>query len=115
VVERVPGGRTFPASAVPGMRLREVEIHHADLTAGYGYESWSPEFSAHLLDAMLASRGDDGSFRAHASDLGRTWTFGSGGPTVSGTGAALGWWLTGRGDGAGLTSVGGELPQVGAW
>src|SRR6476659_1888893 len=35
-IERVPGGdRTFPAGAVPGMRLREVEIHHADLRAGY--------------------------------------------------------------------------------
>ena len=41
VVERTPGSeRTFAAGAVAAMRLREVEIHHADLDAGYGPADW---------------------------------------------------------------------------
>ena len=55
-------------------------------------------------------------FRVTPTDLDGAWTFGEGsGPTVSGTAADLGWWLTGRGSGEGLTSDRGELPKVGAW
>ena len=32
--ERTPGGRVIRYAAIPGMRLREVEIHHVDLDAG---------------------------------------------------------------------------------
>ena len=52
-IERTPGGRTFPAASTVGMRLREVEIHHADLAAGYTHRDWPPEFSALVLDAMV--------------------------------------------------------------
>ena len=114
-IDRVPGGRTFTAGDVPGMRLREVEIHHADLAAGYDRHSWSPTFAAYLLDAMLVRDAADDPFAARATDLGRTWTYGEGGPTVTGTGAELGWWLTGRGSGEGLTSDSGALPRIGAW
>ena len=39
---------------------------------------------------------------AHAVDLDRSWAFGEGdGPTVSGPGAALAWWATGRDPGDG--------------
>jgi len=113
--DRVPGGRTFKLSTAPGMRLSEVEIHHADLGAGYGPEQWSPEFTALMLDRMLTRGGATSSFQAHAVDLGRTWSSGDGGPVVAGPGFALAWWLTGRGHGEGLTSEGGELPQIGAW
>ena len=51
-IERTPAGRTFPASAVPGMRLREVEIHHADLDAGDSRTSWPIEFSVLRLKSM---------------------------------------------------------------
>lgn len=114
-IDRVPGGRSFAAGEVPGMRLREVEIHHADLAAGYGPSDWSPEFATLLLDGMEARGGETTAFQAHATDLDRTWSYGAGGPTVSGRGSDLGWWLTGRGDGAGLTSDGGALPQIGTW
>lgn len=113
-IERVPGGRTFPADAVPGMRLREVEIHHADLGAGYDRSSWPAAFSVLLLDAMTSRDAADAGFSAYATDLDRTWTFGPG-PTVSGTAADLGWWLTGRGRGEGLTSDDGELPRIEEW
>jgi maleylpyruvate isomerase len=115
VLERVPGGPHFPASSVPEMRLREIEIHHADLAAGYDRRSWSPEFAAHLLDVIFSKGVSAGPLQARATDLDRTWTSGTGGPIVSGSGADLGWWLTGRGDGDGLTSHNGVLPRIGAW
>lgn len=113
-VERVPGGRSFRAAAVPGMRLREVEIHHADLDAGYDRGSWPPAFSVLLLDAMTTRAPAEAGFAAYATDLDRTWAFGSG-PTVSGTAVDLGWWLTGRGSGEGLASDGGTLPEIEKW
>ena len=114
-IERVPGGRTFRAASVPGMRLREVEIHHADLAAGYGHADWTPEFAAGVVDSMARREAWDEPFTAEATDTGRSWTFGSGpGPRVRGTTAALAWWLTGR-DGEELTSDDGELPGIEAW
>ena len=80
VVERTPGGRTFVAATIVGMRLREVEIHHADLAAGYRHRDWTVEFSGLLLDAM-AKRGPAAEpFRAAPTELDATWSFGEGGP-----------------------------------
>lgn len=112
-VERVPGGPGFAASDVPTMRLREVEIHHADLRSGYDRSDWSAGFARDLVTQMV-DRGPALPFAVHATDLGRTWTVDAGGPTVSGTAADLGWWLSGRGDGSDLTSDSGVLPQTGA-
>ena len=113
VIERTPGSqRTVRASEVPAMRLREVEIHHADLAAGYDCADWPPGFAAHLLDAMLTRHPATTPLHVQATDLDRTWTFGEGGPTVSGTAADLGWWLTGRGTGQRLTSDDGRLPGI---
>ena len=41
-----------PPATCPAMRLREVEIHHADLAAGYTRADWPPAFVVLLLDAM---------------------------------------------------------------
>jgi maleylpyruvate isomerase len=115
-IERVPGGPVFRAGAVPGMRLREVEIHHADLDAGYTRADWPPEFATLLLDSMAKRGAWTEPFRVHPTDVEGTWAFGEGGPTVTGAAADLGWWLTGRGSGEGLTSdSGGELPGIGSW
>lgn len=111
-VERTPGGRRFPADQVPVFRLREVEIHHADLAAGYSRADWSVDFCVALLDSMQA-RPTEEALVAEAVDLERHWVFGSGGPTVRGTVADLAWWVTGRGTGEGLTTDG-ELPTIGA-
>lgn len=114
-IDRVPGGPSFAAADVPGMRLLEVEIHHVDLAAGYDRAEWPPEFTSYLLGS-LPGRGAGGApFEARATDLGRAWSHGEGGPVVTGTGADLAWWLTGRGAGEGLTCEGGELPRIGAW
>ena len=113
-IERTPGGRTFRAAAIPGMRLREVEIHHVDLDAGYSRASWPVEFGVSLLESMVRADAS-GPFTAYVVDADRTFERGDGGPRVSGTAADLGWWLTGRGNGEGLTSEGGDLPRIGAW
>ena len=58
----------------------------------------------------------DGRSGAHATDLDRTWTVRRrAGLRCRGRAAALAWWLTGRGDGDGLTSDDGELPGMEAW
>lgn len=114
-IERTPGGPTFRAASVPLMRLREVEIHHADLGAAYAARDWPDEFSSVLVASMTKREWPD-PFTARATDLREEWTFGTGaGPTVTGPASLLGWWLTGRGVGEGLTSDQGQLPKVGAW
>jgi maleylpyruvate isomerase len=114
-IERVPGGRSFPAGMVGQMRVREVEIHHADLGLDYTAADWSPEFVALLLDYLTSTFAGSEGFVAHATDLDRSWTFGAGGPTVSGVGTALAWWTTGRGTGDGLTSDDGRVPRMEPW
>lgn len=114
-IDRVPGGRVFTAGDVPWMRLSEVEIHHADLAAGYDHHQWSAPFVARLLEATLTRGGPGGPLVARATDLDREWTWGVDGPVVSGPAADLAWWLIGRGDGEGLTCDDGELPQIGEW
>ena len=87
------------------MRHREVEIHHADLGAGYAHADWPAPFVGDLLDVVARDQAGSGPFTAVATDLGRSWSVGEGdGPEVRGTGSALGWWLVGRGSGEGVTS-----------
>src|SRR4051812_9843930 len=115
VIERTPGGRRFPAGVVGDMRVREVEIHHADLGLDYTAADWPPEFVVRVLDFRTGADQDGPPFVAHAVDLDRTWRSGTGGPTVSGPGSALAWWVTGRGTGDGLTSSDGEVPRTEPW
>lgn len=114
-IDRTPGGRTFSAGAVPGMRLREVEIHHVDLDSGYSRSDWPLAFAESLIGQLVDRADASGPFTAYAVDADRTFQRGEGGPHVVGTAADLGWWLTGRGNGEGLTSDGGDLPRIGAW
>jgi maleylpyruvate isomerase len=119
VVERTPGGRSFLAGEVGLMRIREVEIHHADLRLDYTAGDWPAEFVALLLSTR-SQHHDGPGFVARATDLDRSWTFGAGGPTVSGAGSALAWWVTGRPldqvpGGDGLTSDDGLVPRMEPW
>jgi len=110
-IDRTAGGRTFTVGAVPWMRLGEVEIHHADLAAGYDHSRWSVPFASDVLESRRTRLDASTAFTAHASDLGRSWAYGEGGPTVTGTVVDLAWWATGRGGGEGLTSDG-EMPEI---
>ena len=114
VVERTPGGRSFTAGEVGLMRLLEVEVHHVDLGLDHTAADWPAEFVVLLLDAR-AARHTGGALTAYATDLGRSWRFGDGGPTVSGPATALAWWATGRGTGEGLTSDDGQVPRTEPW
>ena len=114
-IERTPGGRAFPAGDVGVMRTREVEIHHADLGLDYTSTDWPAEFVVLLMDSRAGAEHGGTPFVAHATDLGRTWEFGTGGPTVSGAASALAWWVTGRGTGEGLTSDDGQVPRMEPW
>jgi maleylpyruvate isomerase len=114
--ERTPGGPSFAVANLPLMRVREVEVHHADLGAGYSPADWSPEFAVLLLDSMT-KRPYPAPFITEATDLARTWSYGDGdgGPRVTGTSADLGWWLTGRGSGEGLACDTDALPRIDPW
>ena len=116
-VLRLPGGPAWPASTLPGTRLREVEIHHADLDLTYSHRDWPADFAAALLDTVTADHaaGESDAFSIHADDLDRTWSLGAATPVVSGTAADLGWWLVGRGHGEQLRSSGADLPHLGPW
>ncbi len=114
-IHRTPGARAFPAGAISGMRWREVMIHHADLDAGYTLADWPVEFAEHVIEAMAKRGAATTPFSVRASDTGKTWSFGDGGPTVTGTSAALAWWLTGRGNAEGLETDDGGLPGIEAW
>ena len=114
--ERTPGGPDFALPNVLLMRVREVEIHHADLDAGYAAADWPEGFREVLLESMT-KRPYPAPFAARPSELDNTWHYGDGdgGPVVTGTSAAIGWWLTGRGDGEGITTDSGTLPEVESW
>jgi maleylpyruvate isomerase len=115
--ERTPGGRVIRYAAIPGMRLREVEIHHVDLAAGFAPTGWSDAFAAHLIGAMVKRHPSDESFRVLATDLARTWEVGDDPDetTVSGPAGDLAWWLTGRVPAESLACSTGDLPAVKAW
>jgi len=114
--ERTPGGPSLGVGTVPLMRVREVAIHHADLGAGYTASDWPTDFAALLLDSMT-KRPYPAPFTVEATDLGRSWSYGEGGGSaiVSGSAPDLGWWLTGRGGGEGLTCSDGTLPRIEPW
>ncbi|MCW2762778.1 MAG: maleylpyruvate isomerase family mycothiol-dependent enzyme [Marmoricola sp.] len=115
-IDRLPGGPAWPMATVVPTRRRELEIHHVDLGTSYTRADWSEDFLVQLLDAVTVDHAEAGPFRVRASDLGRDWPVGGdGGPTVIGSGADLGWWLTGRGSDEGLSTDAGELPWLGPW
>jgi maleylpyruvate isomerase len=119
-VERTPGGRRIRAGAFPGMRWRELEIHHVDLDAGYSPADWTPAFAEHLLDAMTKRLAPEQPFEVRPRDSRRTWVVGGGEseyavPVVTGPASDLAWWLTGRGAPETLSCEQGDLPQIGAW
>jgi len=112
-------GAEIPASRIGWQRLKEVEIHHVDLDHGYSPSDWPTGFVDRALAQtlrMFRRRPEAPSLVAHVvgsepEPLGRP-----GGPTVSGTPAAMLAWLTGRSGGDNLTvDPPGSLPELPAW
>lgn len=113
---RMPEGPTFPLRKVGMFRRTEVEVHHADLDAGYTAADWPPDLVAALMGRRrkeLENRGV--ALRWTPTDTGETWASAVDGPEVTGTAADLLWWLLGRGIGEGLACSDGTLPSIGRW
>jgi len=97
-----------PAHRLLWSRLREVEVHHVDLAAGYRPADWPDGLADGVLDevaAAFAERAETPAFRLVATDLGRCWDTGpEPGLAVAGPSRDLCAWVTGRDAGAGLST-----------
>ena len=56
---RILDSAPFPAATLLTRRLVEVELHHCDLAAGYGADSWPAAFSAMDLGEPMRSWRED--------------------------------------------------------
>lgn len=116
-----PGTREMTAVEWVWSRLREVEVHHADLALGYGPSMWPPEFVAGELARQapaLASRLPTGTaLRLAVTDTGRSWEVGQGPAslTVSGPACWLLAWVIGRHVPARVLSAPAGLPSLRPW
>ncbi|AGL15644.1 mycothiol-dependent maleylpyruvate isomerase [Actinoplanes sp. N902-109] len=108
------------AAFVPWARLREVEVHHVDLGAGYTPEDWSDAFALRLLREIVntAPAGAPALvLRPHGLDqaINLGDTTGST-PVIGGPTRSIAAWLAGRADGTDLTvAPDGELPVLPDW
>jgi maleylpyruvate isomerase len=113
------GGATAYGWEIPLMRIREVEIHHVDLDAGYTPDDWSPEFAARTLDQLspfFREARDCPVGTLAATDAGGRWEVAADGPLLEGSATDLTAWLTGRSTGRGLRlSTAGEVPPAPRW
>jgi maleylpyruvate isomerase len=113
---RRAGTDPLPVRHVGHIRRTEVEIHHADLLLGYTPASWPHDFSRDLVSRRQEELANGPSMVLRATDVDGLWNVGTGqGPEISGTVGELAWWLVGRGDGSGLVSSTGDLPQLPRW
>ncbi|WP_018349833.1 maleylpyruvate isomerase family mycothiol-dependent enzyme [Longispora albida] len=111
-------GKPFPAATAVWKRLKEVEIHHLDLAAGYGAPDWPEAFTLRLLRESahdFGVRRDAPRMVLNATDLGAQFAAGDGegAPVISGPGHALAEWVIGRGVPKALT--GQQLPALPSW
>jgi maleylpyruvate isomerase len=115
VVVQWAAGRKAPAAQVMWHRLREVEIHHVDLGAGYVPTDWPEAFVLRLCRTQtdtLAAKGEGPAVVLRAPEVGHDLTIGEG-PVVSGPASAIAAWLVGRSTGDDLTRTpAGPLPAV---
>jgi maleylpyruvate isomerase len=102
-------------------RLREIEVHHVDLAAGYRTADWPEAFSLRLLHEVatdLSGRPDAPALLLLPAEPGHQLAIGDaeGAPTVAGPAHELAGWLTGRSPGDNLTvTPDGPLPTLPTW
>ncbi|WP_089157129.1 maleylpyruvate isomerase family mycothiol-dependent enzyme [Micromonospora sp. NBS 11-29] len=111
----------WPAATLVWGRLREVEVHHVDLSAGYRPADWPAAFAQRLLHEVATGLAADPAApamvlrvdgAAHELAVGDP----EGAPTITGPAPELAAWLTGRGTGELLTVVpDGPLPNPPEW
>ncbi|MFE9689913.1 maleylpyruvate isomerase family mycothiol-dependent enzyme [Micromonospora sp. NPDC005806] len=116
-----PRGPRVAALLVWG-RLREVEVHHVDLAAGYRPADWPEAFSHRLLHEVAADLADRpaappmvlrfAGSGCHELGIGEP----DGAPTIAGPAPELAAWLIGRSAGEVLTvTPDGPLPTPPEW
>jgi maleylpyruvate isomerase len=115
-------GATAAGWEIPLLRVREVEIHHVDLGAGYTTADWAPAFAVRTLDqlAPFFRAGRDcpvGTLVASDSTAGDgRWQVAAEGPELAGPAVELAAWLIGRSRGEGLElSPAGPVPVAPRW
>ncbi|BFU45921.1 maleylpyruvate isomerase family mycothiol-dependent enzyme [Krasilnikovia sp. MM14-A1004] len=112
-------GRNQLAAALPWVRLREVEVHHVDLAAGYTPTDWSDAFALRLLREIVTGATADAPalvLRPFGVDHELVIGDPAAAPVIGGPTRSLAAWLAGRGDGADLTvSPDGALPSPATW
>jgi maleylpyruvate isomerase len=118
-VFRTPDSPGFSVGTVPLMRLGELEIHHTDLDAGYGFDRWPTAWASAYLPYAgrgLAERAGEPLDLA-ATDTGtRLASDSPEARVVEGPAATLLAWVTGRHDGHDLkVTPHGPLPTLGTW
>lgn len=112
------GGDPVPAHRFLFGRLREVEIHHVDLDAGYGPEDWDPAFVRAVLEEVPERFGSvETPFTIAPADMSIRIAVGGGAPQgeVRGRSHELLAWLLGRRDSRGLDSSIVPFPQIPSW
>jgi maleylpyruvate isomerase len=105
------------AGAVPWSRLREVEVHHVDLGAGYTPADWTDAFALRLLREIVIGA-DAPAMVLRPWGIEHSLTIGAdpGAPVIGGPTKSIAAWLAGRADGGDLTvSPDGELPVPATW
>jgi maleylpyruvate isomerase len=121
---RALNGPPFPALGVLDRRLSEVEIHHVDLAAGCSPGDWPADFVANTLPRVADSftgRLDAPPCQVQAAGSPALYLIGPEQDEpprviIHGPPAELLGWLTGRGNGDGLTVVSGDaLPELPPW
>jgi maleylpyruvate isomerase len=115
---RWTSGETRKASKILDARLREVAIHHLDLSAGYTASDWPSPFALRILVAVLPAfevRGIEPVTLVPSDVDARIDLAGGSTVEIRGTASALTTWLLSRDDGSTLSVTGGELPTPPAW
>lgn len=106
-----PEAPSFPARQILSRRLCEVEVHHVDLDAGYGFADTPEPLAAALLadwaKRIGASLESGGAVRWSLSVPDDDAVC-----TCRGRSGALLGWLAGRSDGAGIDTDGAGRPAV---
>lgn len=111
----------WPAAMLVWGRLREVEVHHVDLAAGYRPAHWPDAFAQRLLHEVVTGLAGNPAAPAmvlrfdgvrHELVVGDP----EGAPTITGPAPELAAWLTGRSAGEVLTvTPDGPLPTPPEW
>ncbi|TDE07415.1 maleylpyruvate isomerase family mycothiol-dependent enzyme [Jiangella asiatica] len=120
-VRRGPGatGDPLPGRRVLWLRLRELEVHHVDLDAGYTPADWPDAFVRRALGETVRAftrRDDVPPVTLDVDGVGVEHLGAEAPVTVSGSPAALLAWLTGRSPGSDLrVDPAGGLPVLPAW